>query len=158
MRLANLHRPDSLVWRPPLFTRMLVPTSTGLTIFSHCTSIVNEKKQGVVFLLWGQFAIKKAKGISKTKHHILEAAHPSPLVCLMLCDAHSFSLPFLDGGNLGRWQVLGLWTFFQVQPAAQANGEGTHLLASLSLSVCCFFDIPMFSQFLSWASGQWKEV
>jgi len=49
------------------------------TFTDRILSIVNEKKQGVVFLLWGQFAIKKAKGISKTKHHILEAAHPSPL-------------------------------------------------------------------------------
>jgi uracil-DNA glycosylase len=42
--------------------------------------LVNEKKEGVVFLLWGGFAIKKAKDVNKKRHHVLEAAHPSPLV------------------------------------------------------------------------------
>jgi uracil DNA glycosylase len=43
-------------------------------------SIVSKEKEGVVFLLWGKFAIKKAQGVDSKKHHILEAAHPSPLV------------------------------------------------------------------------------
>ena len=33
-----------------------------------------------MFLLWGGFAIKKAKDVNKKRHHVLEAAHPSPLV------------------------------------------------------------------------------
>ncbi|MFA6924063.1 MAG: uracil-DNA glycosylase [Bacteroidales bacterium] len=39
---------------------------------------ISEKKQGVVFLLWGNFAIAKETLIDSTKHHILKAAHPSP--------------------------------------------------------------------------------
>ncbi|MCC7465836.1 MAG: uracil-DNA glycosylase [Saprospiraceae bacterium] len=40
---------------------------------------ISEQKQGVVFLLWGNFARSKKALIDGRKHHILEAAHPSPL-------------------------------------------------------------------------------
>jgi len=49
------------------------------TFTDRVLAILNEKKEGIVFLLWGKFAIKKAQGINKKRHHILEAAHPSPL-------------------------------------------------------------------------------
>lgn len=39
---------------------------------------VSEKKEGVVFLLWGRFAQQKEVLIDKSKHFILKAAHPSP--------------------------------------------------------------------------------
>jgi len=41
--------------------------------------IINQKKMGVVFLLWGLPAQKKCNFIDTTKHVILKAAHPSPL-------------------------------------------------------------------------------
>lgn len=41
--------------------------------------LISEKKEGVVFLLWGNYAKKKADLIDKNKHFILTAAHPSPL-------------------------------------------------------------------------------
>jgi uracil-DNA glycosylase len=40
---------------------------------------ISEQKHGVVFLLWGNFARSKKALIDGSKHHILEAAHPSPL-------------------------------------------------------------------------------
>lgn len=40
---------------------------------------VSEQLDGVVFLLWGGFAKKKAALIDKGKHHILTSGHPSPL-------------------------------------------------------------------------------
>lgn len=40
---------------------------------------LSDKKEGLVFLLWGGFAKKKATLIDKTKHHILTSGHPSPL-------------------------------------------------------------------------------
>ncbi|MCR9263003.1 MAG: uracil-DNA glycosylase [Flavobacteriaceae bacterium] len=40
---------------------------------------VSEQLDGVVFLLWGGFAKKKATLIDKGKHHILTSGHPSPL-------------------------------------------------------------------------------
>ncbi|WP_341215821.1 uracil-DNA glycosylase [uncultured Wocania sp.] len=41
--------------------------------------IISDKKEGVVFLLWGGFAKQKVKLINKEKHHVLESGHPSPL-------------------------------------------------------------------------------
>lgn len=40
---------------------------------------INEKKDNVVFILWGSYAQKKANFVNKEKHLILESAHPSPL-------------------------------------------------------------------------------
>ena len=40
---------------------------------------VSAKLEGVIFLLWGGFAKKKASLIDQTKHHILTSGHPSPL-------------------------------------------------------------------------------
>ncbi len=42
-------------------------------------SRISEEKEGVVFLLWGKFAHEKQALIDETKHHVLKAAHPSPL-------------------------------------------------------------------------------
>jgi uracil-DNA glycosylase len=39
---------------------------------------LNDHHQGIVFLLWGNFAKRKAAQISSGKHHFLTAAHPSP--------------------------------------------------------------------------------
>ena len=40
---------------------------------------ISEIKEGVVFLLWGANARSKSQFIDKSKHLILECAHPSPL-------------------------------------------------------------------------------
>ncbi|MBU2946632.1 uracil-DNA glycosylase [Zobellia uliginosa] len=40
---------------------------------------LSDEKKGIVFLLWGGFAKKKAKLINQKKHHILTSGHPSPL-------------------------------------------------------------------------------
>ncbi|GAU46432.1 hypothetical protein TSUD_91490 [Trifolium subterraneum] len=40
---------------------------------------ISQKKEGVVFLLWGKSAQEKLRLIDATKHHILKAAHPSGL-------------------------------------------------------------------------------
>ena len=39
---------------------------------------ISEKKEGVIFLLWGAFAQKKSVMIDAKKHHILTTTHPSP--------------------------------------------------------------------------------
>jgi uracil-DNA glycosylase len=39
---------------------------------------ISDKKENVVFLLWGRFAQDKQYLIDATRHHILQAAHPSP--------------------------------------------------------------------------------
>ena len=66
-----------------------------LTVQAHCANshaqcgwqiftedvikLLNSSKTGLVFLLWGGFARKKAKLIDATKHAVIECAHPSPL-------------------------------------------------------------------------------
>ena len=40
---------------------------------------ISETRSGVVFLLWGNYAKTKAPLIDISRHHILAAAHPSPL-------------------------------------------------------------------------------
>lgn len=39
---------------------------------------LSEKKENLVFLLWGRFAQNKAQLIDSENHHILKAPHPSP--------------------------------------------------------------------------------
>ena len=39
---------------------------------------ISDKKENVVFVLWGAFAQKKASLIDETKHFIIQSAHPSP--------------------------------------------------------------------------------
>lgn len=52
----------------------------GWEIFTdRVIQTVNEHKSGLVFLLWGGFAKRKAKLIDDHKHHILSSGHPSPL-------------------------------------------------------------------------------
>ncbi len=40
---------------------------------------LSREREGLVFLLWGNFAINKARLIDQTKHLVLTAPHPSPL-------------------------------------------------------------------------------
>ena len=40
---------------------------------------ISDNCEGVVFMLWGNFARSKAELIDRSKHVVLEAAHPSPL-------------------------------------------------------------------------------
>ena len=40
---------------------------------------IAEKKEHIVFLLWGSYAQKKGMHINREKHLVLEAVHPSPL-------------------------------------------------------------------------------
>lgn len=52
----------------------------GWEHFTDATiKLISHSCDGVVFLLWGKFAQKKAPLIDQTKHHILTAPHPSPL-------------------------------------------------------------------------------
>ena len=41
--------------------------------------LINDKKENIVFILWGTPAHAKAKNVDPTKHHILKSVHPSPL-------------------------------------------------------------------------------
>jgi len=41
--------------------------------------LISDKKEDIVFLLWGNFAQKKGLKIDRSKHLILESGHPSPM-------------------------------------------------------------------------------
>lgn len=41
-------------------------------------SLLNQKSEPVVFMLWGSHAQKKASFVDESKHFVLKAAHPSP--------------------------------------------------------------------------------
>lgn len=43
---------------------------------------LSEEKSGLVFLLWGNFALAKKELIDATRHYVLTAAHPSPFSAL----------------------------------------------------------------------------
>ncbi len=40
---------------------------------------INEQKENVAFILWGNYAISKGKFIDQSKHLVLTSVHPSPL-------------------------------------------------------------------------------
>jgi uracil-DNA glycosylase len=51
----------------------------GWEIFTDkVVEVINFEKENVVFLLWGNYAIKKGINIDRSKHCVLEAPHPSP--------------------------------------------------------------------------------
>ncbi|NCB33031.1 MAG: uracil-DNA glycosylase, partial [Erysipelotrichia bacterium] len=49
------------------------------TFTDHAIARINEKKEPVVFLLWGRNAKTKQALIDSSRHCVLTAAHPSPL-------------------------------------------------------------------------------
>lgn len=49
------------------------------TFTDACIRELSEKREGIVFLLWGSYAIAKSQLIDRSKHHILTTVHPSPL-------------------------------------------------------------------------------
>lgn len=50
-----------------------------ITFTDAVIKTISDKKNGVIFLLWGNFAKSKKELIDTNKHYVLEAAHPSPL-------------------------------------------------------------------------------
>jgi len=53
---------------------------------------ISSGKEGVVFLLWGRYAQAKAVLIDQSRHHILTAAHPSPLARTGFSGCRHFSM------------------------------------------------------------------
>jgi len=50
-----------------------------MTFTDTAISRLSQKRDGVVFMLWGGHAQKKAQHIGADKHLVLKAPHPSPL-------------------------------------------------------------------------------
>ncbi|CAG8786769.1 20992_t:CDS:2, partial [Dentiscutata erythropus] len=94
--LVNWAKSGVLLLNTSLTVRAHEPASHSGKGWEKFTDAViqylNEKKSGLVFMLWGSHAIKKGKAINKTKHLVLEAAHPSPLsVHYGFLDCHHWS-------------------------------------------------------------------
>ncbi|WP_406243439.1 uracil-DNA glycosylase [Tissierella carlieri] len=52
----------------------------GWEIFTdHIIKLLNEREEPIVFILWGNNAIKKRAFITNPKHYIITSVHPSPL-------------------------------------------------------------------------------
>ncbi|WP_076548401.1 uracil-DNA glycosylase [Maribacter ulvicola] len=52
----------------------------GWEVFTDAViSKLSEKKDGIIFMLWGGYAKKKIKLINTDKHFLLTSGHPSPL-------------------------------------------------------------------------------
>ena len=49
------------------------------TFTDKVIQVLNEQREGLVFLLWGSHAQKKAAFVDRKKHFVLSSAHPSPL-------------------------------------------------------------------------------
>lgn len=70
---------------------------------------LSESRSGIVFLLWGNFAKAKASLIDTSKHHVLTAAHPSPLAGGTFFGCRHFSqtnqLLSAEGKTPINWQI-----------------------------------------------------
>ncbi|MES2223780.1 MAG: uracil-DNA glycosylase [Patescibacteria group bacterium] len=52
---------------------------------------LSEHRTGLVFILWGNYAKKKGAHIDRTKHFVLESAHPSPFSVTKFLGCRHFS-------------------------------------------------------------------
>ncbi len=70
---------------------------------------ISDNCEGVVFLLWGNFARSKSVLIDRSKHCVLEAAHPSPLARGAFFGCRHFSKTNEFLASTGRkpidWQI-----------------------------------------------------
>lgn len=81
--LENWARQGVLLLNAILTVRAGEPTShskIGWTTFTDAViRYISDNLDGIVFLLWGGYAKSKKALIDTSRHHVLEAAHPSPL-------------------------------------------------------------------------------
>ena len=49
------------------------------TFTDAIVQLLNDEREGLVFMLWGSYAMKKGAVIDRRKHQVLKAPHPSPL-------------------------------------------------------------------------------
>ena len=49
------------------------------TFTDRVVQALGERRQGLVFVLWGSSALQKAARIDRSRHHVVSSPHPSPL-------------------------------------------------------------------------------
>jgi uracil-DNA glycosylase len=77
---------------------------------NNVIQLLSEKKEGLVFILWGKFAQQKQALIDETKHYVLKAAHPSPFSAdkgFFGCKHFSLANEYLmrNGNNPIDWKL-----------------------------------------------------
>jgi len=82
----------------------------GWTEFTDAViKYISDNCEGVVFMLWGNFARSKRDLIDRSRHHVLEAAHPSPLARGAFFGCRHFSqannLLAAQGRTTINWQL-----------------------------------------------------
>ncbi|MEG0517884.1 MAG: uracil-DNA glycosylase [Bacteroidales bacterium] len=81
--LENWAKQGVFLLNAVLTVRAAEPTSHSKIGWNEFTDAVikalSDKREGIVFLLWGNYARTKRELIDHSKHYVLEAAHPSPL-------------------------------------------------------------------------------
>ena len=76
----------------------------------RAVQVLNEQREGLVFLLWGSYAQKKGALIDMAKHRVLKAPHPSPLSAhrgFLGCKHFSMTNQYLNEQDLAPidWQL-----------------------------------------------------
>jgi uracil-DNA glycosylase len=80
------------------------------TFTDRIVALLNEKREHLVFLLWGSYAQKKGALIDRKKHLVLSSPHPSPLSAYrgFIGNAHFSQVnAYLEKHGLGtiNWQL-----------------------------------------------------
>jgi len=84
--------------------------SIGWQEFTDCViKKLSDEREGLVFMLWGNFAKGKSELIDSAKHTILQAAHPSPLARNAFSGSKHFSKAnealVAQGKTPIQWQI-----------------------------------------------------
>ncbi|MBQ2913788.1 MAG: uracil-DNA glycosylase [Bacteroidales bacterium] len=107
--LENWAKQGVFLLNAVLTVRAGEPTShsrIGWTEFTDAViKCISDNTQGVVFMLWGNFARSKKDLIDSSKHYILEAAHPSPLARGAFFGCRHFSKCNAILGRLGKTPI-----------------------------------------------------
>ena len=107
--LENWAKQGVFLLNAVLTVRAGEPTShsrIGWTEFTDAViKCISDNTQGVVFMLWGNFARSKKDLIDSSKHYILEAAHPSPLARGASFGCRHFSKCNAILGRLGKTPI-----------------------------------------------------
>ncbi len=71
--------------------------------------VLNREREHLVFILWGAYAKKKGAIVDRSRHLVLEAAHPSPLSVTKFLGCRHFSRAnqYLESQGLApiEWQI-----------------------------------------------------
>lgn len=76
------------------------------TFTDSVIKLISDKKENVVFILWGSYAQSKAVLIDSSKHFVLKSAHPSPLSAYRgFFGNHHFSLTNMYLKKVGKAEI-----------------------------------------------------